>query len=294
MKIVNFKQIIKENTVMALGYFDSVHLGHKTLLRSTVSLAKRLNATPTALIFTGNFKGNGEVFTFTERVKRIEKEGIEAVVYAELTSEFMSLTDGDFLSMLFSSINVSALVCGDDFTFGKNALGNTETLSKKCAEKGVQLLVVDKVCDDNGEKISTNQIKKYLNLGDVSSANILLGDNYFISGEVIKGKRLGNTIGFPTANVAFNSKKTNLKRGVYLTYVIIDGVKYLSLTNVGTQPTVNGEKEVIETYIDGFTGDLYGTNLTVYFEKYIRDIIKFNSVEELKAQLLEDKRSLND
>ena len=135
MKIVNFKQIIKENTVMALGYFDSVHIGHKTLLRSTVSLAKRLNATPTALIFTGNFKGNGEVFTFTERVKRIEKEGIETVVYAELTSEFMSLTDGDFLSMLFYSINVSALVCGEDFTFGKNALGNTETLSKKCAEK---------------------------------------------------------------------------------------------------------------------------------------------------------------
>ena len=96
MKIVSFNEIIKENTVMALGYFDSVHLGHKTLLKNAVSLAKRLNAIPSALIFTGKYKGNGEVFTFTERVKRLEKEGIQTVVYAELTSDFLSTSCDDF------------------------------------------------------------------------------------------------------------------------------------------------------------------------------------------------------
>ena len=294
MKIVSFKEIIKENTVLALGYFDSVHVGHKVLLKNTVLLAKRLKAIPSALIFTGNFKGNGEVFTFTERVKRLENEGIETVVYAELTSEFLSTDANEFLNQLFNSISVVGLVCGEDFTYGKNALGNVKTLSNKCVEKGAELLVLDKVTDVNGEKISTNTIKNLIISGKVNEAKILLGDNYFISGEVVKGKKLGNVIGFPTANVQINKIKTPLKRGVYKTYVILNGVKYKSITNVGTQPTVNGDTEIIETYIDGFSGDLYGQNITIYFVDYIRDVKKFNNVNDLKEQLLKDNRSLYD
>ena len=294
MKIVSFKEIVKENTVLALGYFDSVHIGHKVLLKNAVLLSKKLNATPTALIFTGNFKGNGEVFSFTERIKRLENEGIERVVYAELTGEFLKTSSDDFINVLFKTINVKALVCGEDFTYGKNALGNVKTLLEKCNESGVELSVVNKVVDNSGNKISTYTIKNLLLAGNVKKANELLGDNYVISGEVIKGKRLGNVIGFPTANIKIDESKTPLKRGVYKTEVIINGVKYKAITNVGTQPTVNGNNEVIETYINDYCGDLYGVNLTVYFIDFMRDIIKFNSVEELKAQLLEDKRSLYD
>ena len=292
MKVLSFKEIIKENTVMALGYFDAIHIGHKKLLKNAVELASELNAVPTALIFTGDFKGNGEVFSFTERISRLEKEGIKTVVYAELSSNFLSLSSEEFLNELFNAVNIKALVCGEDFTFGKNALGNVATLQEKCNSLNVGLRVVEKVTDGLGNKISTVTIKNYVNTGNIKKANELLGDEYFISGEVVKGKRLGNVIGFPTANMLINGVKTSLKRGVYRTFVVINGKKYPSITNVGAQPTVNGNSEVIETYIDGFSGNLYGENLTVYFKKYLREIKKFESKELLIAQLQNDLKEI--
>ena len=141
-------------------------------------------------------------------------------------------------------------------------------------------------------KISTKSIKKALLNGDIFLANTLLDSNYFIRGKVVRGKKLGSKIGFPTANILLDNSKLLIKRGVYLTFTIIDNKLYSCITNVGNQPTVNGDNDVIETYINNFSGDLYGKVISVYFIEKIRDIISFNSVEELKAQLLKDKELL--
>ena len=294
MKVIKFGEAVTTNTVLALGYFDSAHIGHKALLNKAIERAKSLNATPSALIFTGNFKGNGDVFSFNERLERLKLIGVETVIHAELTTDFLNLSYSEFLNAVFSLINVKALVCGDDFTFGKNAVGNVEKLKIECEKRNIALVVADKITTSSGEKISTFSVKKHLLLGEIEKANELLGDNYFITEKVIKGKRLGNTIGFPTANMVASSVKSPLKHGVYKTHVILGGKKYLSITNYGAQPTVNGENVIIETYISKYFGDLYGQNLTVYFDGYLRDIKKFSTVEELKNQLSKDERSLYD
>ena len=144
----------------------------------------------------------------------------------------------------------------------------------------------------SGVKISTTEIKKALEKGDVLTANTLLYGNYFISGKVVHGKGLGVNIGFPTANVLLSDNKYPIKSGVYMTFTIIDGAVYPCITNVGKQPTVGGKDRVIETYIDNYNGDLYDKILTVYFVERLRDIIKFNSILELKEQLEKDLRSI--
>ena len=146
--------------------------------------------------------------------------------------------------------------------------------------------------DENGSKISSTAIKNYLDCGDILSVNTLLGDNYFIKGKVVSGKKVGKSLGFPTANIKISSEKYLLKQGVYYTFTIIDGKLLDAITNVGAQPTFDGEEYIVETYINGFDGDLYSKTLTVYFIERIRDVVKFDSVSQLKEQLQKDKRWL--
>lgn len=287
-KILYYGETCQENLIVALGYFDAVHKGHKKVLNKTVEIAKEKNATPSALIFMGG-KGKSDVFTLPERLKRIFSSGIKTVIVKELSPEFKNTDKLDFLKELSSLYNIHGVVTGSDFTFGKGALGSVSTLVEFFGDKNVYTEVLE---EKSGEKISSTAVKNALANGDILTANILLDGNYFISGEVIKGKCLGKTLGFPTANILLDKNKFLLASGVYVTFVVISGKIYPSITNVGTQPTVDGENMVVETYIDGYDGDLYGKVLTVYFVEKLRDIVKFNSLNELKAQLEKDLRSI--
>ena len=287
-KILYYGETCQENLIVALGYFDAVHKGHKKVLNKTVEIAKEKNATPSALIFMG-VKGKSDVFTLPERLKRIFSSGIKTVIVKELSPEFKNTDKLDFLKELSSLYNIHGVVTGSDFTFGKGALGSVSTLVEFFGDKNVYTEVLE---EKSGEKISSTAVKNALAKGDILTANILLDGNYFISGEVIKGKCLGKTLGFPTANILLDKNKFVLASGVYVTFVVISGKIYPSITNVGTQPTVDGENMVVETYIDGYDGDLYGKVLTVYFVEKLREIVKFNSLNELKAQLEKDLRSI--
>ncbi len=287
-KILYYGETCQENLIVALGYFDAVHKGHKKVLNKTVEIAKEKNATPSALIFMGG-KGKSDVFTLPERLKRIFSSGIKTVIVKELSPEFKNTDKLDFLKELSSLYNIHGVVTGSDFTFGKGALGSVSTLVEFFGDKNVYTEVLE---EKLGEKISSTAVKNALAKGDILTANILLDGNYFISGEVIKGKCLGKTLGFPTANILLDKNKFVLASGVYVTFVVISGKIYPSITNVGTQPTVDGENMVVETYIDGYDGDLYGKVLTVYFVEKLRDIVKFNTLDELKAQLEKDLRSI--
>ncbi len=287
-KVILYGDKCPENLILALGYFDAVHKGHQKVLKKAVSVASEKGLTPASLIFVGG-KSKKDVFTLNERVRRIFLTGVKTVIVKELSKDFMALSKLKFLEELSSLYDIKAVVSGSDFTFGKNAEGSVETLKEFF---GTDNVYTENLEEENGEKISSTSIKNALLKGDILTANTLLGGNYFISGEVIRGKGLGRDLGFPTANILLDNNKHPINSGVYVTFTVINGVIYPAITNVGAQPTVDGNDTVIETYIDGFFGDLYGKSLTVYFVERLRDIKKFNSIIELKEQLEKDLRSI--
>ncbi len=293
MEILKYsKSNSNDNIVMALGYFDSIHIGHKQLLDATNELAATFNAVPTSLLFTGAFKGEKNVFSLQERLLKLNIIGIKKVVVQELNSAFMQKSAIEFLNELTTFYNVKGFVVGEDFTFGYKGQGDVNLLKDFCKNNGIVVKILPLLKDEKGNKISSTAIKERLDDGDILAVNNYLGDNYFIKGLVTSGKKVGKTIGYPTANIVIDSEKYPLKQGVYYTLTIINGKLYDAITNVGTQPTFNGNNFVIETFINDFDGDLYGKYLTVYFINRIRDIVKFNSVDELKEQLNKDKRWL--
>ena len=139
-----------------------------------------------------------------------------------------------------------------------------------------------------GEKISSGKIKAFLGDGKVENANVLLGEEFFLCGKVEKDRQIGRTIGFPTANIPYPQDKFPLKTGVYETNVTVDNKTYKGITNYGARPTFDNERVVTETYLDGFSGDLYGKELTVHFVRFLRGVTKFESVDALKKQLEKD------
>ncbi|MBR3864831.1 MAG: riboflavin biosynthesis protein RibF [Clostridia bacterium] len=293
MKVSPFNQKTTNPVVMCLGAFDSVHIGHKSLIKKAQELKAKYLADLCVFTFNNDHsvfasKFLGEVFTFEERLVRLENMVVDEVCEAKMSPEFASLSPKEFLTQLIDNRHIRAFVCGKDFKFGKNAKGNVELLKEFCNKKNIDLFVCDFVTDNLGNKIATTTIKEHLVNGEIISANNLLGDKYFISGKVVEGRRVGRTLGFPTANIEFSPTKLRPKSGVYLTEVIIDNKKYGAITNVGSAPTFNQENCLIETHIKNFSGDLYEKKLTVYFCDYIRPIMKFSTKEELINQLNED------
>lgn len=294
MQAILFGESYENKIVLSIGYFDAVHIGHAALFSAARGIAEKLNAETAALVFKGGFKRGGDVFTYDERLLRLKTQGVKRVICATVTEEFKNTSATDFLDELFGYYNIAGVVIGEDFTFGKDASGNADLLKIECEKRGVVFKAVKKVKTEKGEIASSSLVKKYLSVGDVKSANSVIGSNYFITGVVQKGKQNGRKIGFPTANIKPSEDKYPVKDGVYATLVIIAGDVYGAITNVGAQPTFHGENRVVETYIDGFSGNLYGKILTVYFIDRIRDIIAFDSVEGLKKQLERDLENVRD
>jgi riboflavin kinase/FMN adenylyltransferase len=143
-----------------------------------------------------------------------------------------------------------------------------------------------------GEKVSSRAIKTLLQQGEIEKANVLLGQNFFLVGEVVKDRQIGRTLGFPTANIPYPKEKFPLKQGVYETRVCVDGKTYKGITNYGARPTFENTQVLTETYLDGFQGDLYGKQLKVEFIRYLRPVQKFDGVDGLKAQLQADIRTV--
>jgi riboflavin kinase/FMN adenylyltransferase len=214
--------------------------------------------------------------------------GVDEVCVAHFSEEYANTKPIDFLLRLINNRNIAAFVCGKDFKFGKNAEGNTDLLAKFCLEYGLKLSICDFEYNENGEKISTTQIKNCLECGDIIKTNKLLGGKYFICGEVVKGRQVGKTLGFPTANIEFPIDKFIPKTAVYATSVFIDGREYRAITNVGNAPTFNCDHNLIECHIDGFSSDLYGKSLKIYFDFFIRENKKFDCIDQLIEQLHDD------
>ncbi len=283
----------KNSVVLALGYFDSVHIGHREVIRRAKQQAEKFNNKLVVFTFAGNlraFIGGGKqkfVFTPSEREQLLLGLGADEVCFAPVNKEFLSLTKEEFLDKLNDLYDIKCYVSGNDYRFGKGACGDVEYLARYAKSKHQSVIIVEGVLWDN-ERVSTTGIKELLLNGEIDKANVLLGSKYFVKGEVVHDRGVGKKLGYPTANLEIKEERQHLKNGVYSGWAMVGDEKYLAVINYGSRPTFSDEKVVIEAHLIDFSQNLYGKQLTVFFDGFIRDIKTFKSEIELKEQLKKD------
>lgn len=283
-------------TVLTLGVFDGLHLGHQLIMRTVVERARFLGAMPTVITFDPHPRAvlHPEsapplLQTFDQKIEALGVLGIEQTIVIRFTQEFAHLGAEEFLhDVVHERLQVREVYLGRGFAFGRGREGNIELLEKMSARLGFYAAEVPEV-QLRGKRISSSRIRELLKEGCVNLARRMLGRPYGVEGRVVRGDERGRALGFPTANLAPQNRVVP-RRGVYITATLVEGVWRRSLTNIGTRPTFTGATEdSIETYIIDWTGDLYGDVVRVRFLHRLRDERRFASVEELKEQIQQDR-----
>ncbi len=285
---ISLKSLVKlDDITLCLGYFDSLHLGHLTLIKKSMNLGRKvgvLTMDPNPSSFFN--KDVKEVNSIEDKIEILKKLGVDYFIILETNKELLNISSKSFIEDILIPLGVKNVVCGFDYHFGKNKEGDSNFLSYY---DEFDTYVCDPVID-NGEKVSTTLIKKLLTDGNIRRVNKLLGRNYQIKGRVIHGNSLGHTIGFPTANIKLDENKIYPRAGVYVGYVVVDGSMYLSMINIGRHPTVNElSSSIVEAHIINQELDLYGKEISLVFIDFIREERKFNNLDELVNQLNKDK-----
>lgn len=304
MKIIrdNFTKIIDVPTVIILGSFDGIHIGHRALVENAKNLAKKIKEEHNIddiRIMVCTFKNhplsviNREIcpkllMSNKEKSKLFEELGIDILNYMEFNREFMEILPGDFVKNLREYYNAYGIVVGFNYRFGYKNLGDVEFLQERSSELGYELKVVEPITIDE-ELASSSVVRHNLQEGNIAKANKLLQRPFMLSGRVIEGRQLGRTIDFPTVNLNYNKRYLVPKGGVYGTIVEYKNKFYKGITNIGYNPTVNGKKLSIETHILNFNENIYKKDIKIYFMEKIREEKKFLTIQELKNQLIKDK-----
>ncbi|MBR5139794.1 MAG: riboflavin biosynthesis protein RibF [Clostridia bacterium] len=278
---------ISGKRVIALGFFDGVHKGHRAIIDAAIKIAKE-KSLPAAL-FTfraenAELKNNVRIYSTEKKLSILESLGIDEVIIADF-SKLKGLSAERFITdTLLGDFGCAAAVSGEDFRFGKMAVGDTALLREKLSHLGAELICPGAIYE-NGEKISSTRIKSLLTEGRVWEAAELLGEPYFIYSEVKRGLGKGKTFGFPTVNTEIDDGEVSLLSGVYKCRVKIDGHCYDAISNVGVCPTVGERKKHTETYILNYSGELYGESIRIEFLNFIRPEKKFDSEKDLIMQI---------
>lgn len=281
-----------DKKVIALGFFDGVHVGHQALLRECVRLAGVLDCQAAAITFdthpealiTG--KAPGLLNTGPDRLRLLQRYGVQQVYTFDFNRETMRMSWQDFFKILLDD-GAAGLVCGNDFRFGHRGEGSAQKLSDACRDAGIPCVVVPEQTV-KGIRISSTHIRSLLERGEMESATHFLGHPHILTGTVVSGRRLGRTLGFPTANLTIPEGVIAPRYGVYACQVELNGVRYNAVANVGTRPTVSGRHVTVEPWILDFEGDLYGREITLEFYRFLRPETRFDSLEDLRRQILAD------
>lgn len=278
-----------EPAVVALGMFDGVHLGHRALMSRLLEEAKLLDATPAVFTFSNHplevLGGNVRLLSgIRERNMILRSLGAEALESVPFTRELAALSPEAFVDLLSSKWDVRGLIVGYNYTCGDRGAGTPETLREIGKKRGFSVSVVEPVLFE-GEPVSSTRIREAVERGDVALAEQLLKRRYTLNGTVVQNKRIGSRIGFPTANIDASPKRAIPADGVYAAFAFVCGGVYRAVTNVGTNPTVNGTKLTIETHLIDFHADIYGEKLTIAFRKRLRGELMFDSLDALKEQI---------
>ena len=291
---------MKKNTgtcAVALGTFDGLHLGHKALLdRLKTEAGDGLSVVYTFSNIPGNYFDLDlkQLFTSKEKEVAISAEGIDVLYMREFNKEVAETTREQFIDELINKLSCSTIIVGYNYRFGRGGKGTAEYLAEETSKRGVRTVILPPV-SVNGEPVSSTAIRNRILSGDVESANVLLGRSYSVSGIVTEGSRIGRTLGFPTANIDPPEMKCIPDNGVYAVTVELGSDKYIGMTNIGHRPTINlSEKRVIETYIFDFSGDIYGKEIKLSFDKRIRPEARMSDRNELIAQLNTDLLTIRD
>lgn len=280
------------DTVVAIGNFDGVHIAHQRLIKMTVDFAKRSGMKSLILTFNPHtahlfdrFKSPHLIMNYEEKIAEIARFGVDIIVEQRFDKEFASLTMDEFLNEYLANLRVRAIFVGFDFSFSRGKSANQENLREYGRKTGTFIYIMEPQLL-NGTKISSTKIRNLLQEGNIEIANQLLGRRYFISGEVIRGKMLGRTIGVGTANIALVDRLVP-KEGVYLTITEIDGVRFKSVSNIG-KTSHHQDETILETHIFDFDKELYGKRIKVEFINFIRPERRFKDLEELKNTIKAD------
>ncbi|GAE24301.1 riboflavin kinase [Halalkalibacter wakoensis JCM 9140] len=287
-----------EKTVMALGYFDGVHIGHQKVIKNAIEIANKLNTSTSVMTFHPHPKEvlrNTEMNYITplsEKIKKIEKLGVDTLFVVEFSLEFASLTPQQFVDDYLIGLHVVHVVAGFDFTYGALGKGTMETLPFH-ARNRLHSTTVEKF-EMNNEKVSSTKIRELLQQGAVWDVVSLLGSEYTLMGTVVDGEKRGRTIGFPTANIKPNDRYIIPKTGVYAVKLTVNETQYDGVCNVGYKPTFHQENEAdptIEVHLFAFDQDIYGKEVELQWISRIRSEKKFNGVEQLIEQIQRDKET---
>ena len=284
----------KKDTLLTIGVFDGVHLGHKYLLSQLTEQAREQNLLSGVVTFNQHPQ---EVLSpqtklpfltdLTQRINLLKNEGIEAIITLSFTSELAQLSAHQFVSLLKKYLRMRGLIIGPDFALGQNREGNTNTLRTLGQDMNFSVTVIPPIII-NGEVVSSTAIRNALADGDMKRALSLVGRPFSLNGRVTSGAGRGIELGFPTANLDIDLRQALPPEGVYATWSHIDDKTYQSVTNIGKQPTFGGSQRIVEVYILDYHSNLYGRELKIDIMERLRSEKQFNTAEELKKQITKD------
>jgi riboflavin kinase/FMN adenylyltransferase len=285
----------KKDTLLTIGVFDGVHLGHRHLMSKLTELAKKQGLASGVITFSQHPRGvlapETQLPFLTDierRTELIKDEGVDEVIPLTFTPELANLTPREFLKLLKKNLKMKGLVVGPDFALGKNREGNADVLRNLSKEMSFSLTVVPPLTID-GEVVSSTAIRQALAEGDMKRVQKLMGRPFRLHGRVARGERRGSDkLGFPTANLETGAEQALPADGVYTSRAFIDDKAHPAMTNIGFQPTFGGNKHLVEVYLMDYRGDLYGRELAVEIIERLRGEKKFETPEELKKQIAED------
>ena len=284
--------------VMALGFFDGIHVGHAALINKIKQRAEETGAEPAVLTFDVHpdnlvFKKTVPLINSAEDRENILSRcfGIDDVVVIHFNQRVMHMDWQDFIDELIDEMNLRWIVVGHDFCFGYKGLGTAEKLKAYCAERGVGCDIIPAVCRD-GVVVSSTLIRQLIETGEMEKANEYLGHPHTLTDVIRTGYHLGTKMGTPTINMSFPQGVIIPRHGVYAAMAYIDGQEYMSVTNVGIRPTVSDSGNVnVESFLLDFCGNLYGHRARIGFYKFLRPERKFDDVNELAAQIKSDAQT---
>ena len=282
--------------VIAIGNFDGVHRGHQAVIGQTISIAQRLGVPAGALTFEPHpadyFAGRPVLFRLTEaeeKLRLLQGHGLDGVVTLAFNAALANLSAEQFIAdVLVRRMAIGAVVVGADFLFGKNRFGSAAYLSDAGGRYGFQVHVLQKLAPtEESVALSSSAIRLALESEDLAGAQRAMGHSYAVSGTVQAGRRLGRTLGVPTANIAL-PPTNRLAFGVYAVWATVEGKRRPAVASFGVRPSVDNGAPLLEVHLLDFEGDLYGRTMRVEFAYWIRGEAKFDTLEALKAEMLRD------
>ncbi len=299
LKIYNsiYDFITASKTIVTLGTFDGVHKGHKTILEKLINNSSSSGCESLVLTFFPHprmvLQQNSDIRllnTIDEKAQLLKEAGIDNLIIHPFDHAFSRLTAEEFVkNILVERLNICKIIIGYDHRFGRNRTATIDDLIIYGNEYGFEVEQISAM-EVNEVSVSSTKIRNALMAGDIATANEFLGYPYMLTGTVVKGRQLGRTIGYPTANLSIREDyKLIPENGVYVASAVIDGQEVQGMLNIGTNPTVGGTAQTIEIHLFDFEADLYGKQVQVNLHHRLRDEVKFSSVDALKEQLAKDK-----